>query len=486
MLFSVAIRPPESILRAMADRLKEGQSIEVELTDLTADARAIGRYEGMVVMVNGGLPGEVVEAEITRVKRRFALGKCTRLVRKSEKRIAPRCRHFEYCGGCAWQDLSYADQLDFKRKFVVDGVTRIGKLDDVEVEPTIAAPEEYFYRNKMEYSFGKDDDQPTGGLHRRGRYDSVFELEECFLQSEKSVKALDLIRRTARELGIEFYDETTETGELRFLVVREGKLTDELMLNLVTHTEEFAGRDELFATVIAGLPEMTSFFQTVNTRRANVAQGDLVVHVSGKDHLTERIGDLTFQIGPFSFFQTNSRQTQRLYDLILEHAAPEGTEIMLDLFCGCGSIGLYLARKVGSVLGIELNEEAIELAKFNAALNNIENTEFVAGDARRLLAELHQDEKTFDLIVADPPRAGLEAKAVRRIVRLEPKRIVAVSCNPATLARDLAQFKELGYRAIRISPIDMFPQTTHVETVVTLVKADDSNVTAPAADEIEQ
>ncbi|MFH2054762.1 MAG: 23S rRNA (uracil(1939)-C(5))-methyltransferase RlmD, partial [bacterium] len=372
----------------MADRLQVGQVVEVEITDLTAEAKAVGRYEGMVVMVNGGLPGEVVRTEITRLKRRFAFGKCLDLVRRSERRIEPRCAHFDYCGGCSWQDLSYEDQLELKRSFVVEGLKRIGKFEDLEVEPTIPAVEQYGYRNKMEYSFGKDAESVTAGLHRRGRYDSVFELNECYLQSENSVKALDLIRRTARELGIPFYDESTESGELRFLVVREGKLTDELLLNLVTRTEEFEGRDELFQAVMTGLPQMTSFFQTVNTRRANVAEGDLIVHVSGKDHLSEKIGDLTFQIGPFSFFQTNSRQTKVLYDLIVEHAQLQGSEEVLDLFCGCGSIGLYLAGRIGRVLGIELNEEAIELASFNAQLNGIDNAEFVAGDARRLLVDL--------------------------------------------------------------------------------------------------
>jgi 23S rRNA (uracil1939-C5)-methyltransferase len=454
----------------MVDRLKEGQVIEIEVSDLTAEARALGRYEGMVVMVSGGLPGETVEAEVTRVKRRFALAKCLRLLKKSEKRIEPRCRHFDYCGGCSWQDLGYQDQLEFKRRFVVEGLRRIGKIEDVEVEPTLPAAEQFFYRNKMEYSFGKDEDQPAAGLHRRGRYDSVFELEECLLQSEVSVKALTLIRGKARELGIDFYDEANETGELRFLVVREGKLTDELMLNLVTRHEEFDGRDELFQAVISGLPELTCFFQTVNSKRANITQGDLVVHVHGKDHLTERIGELTFRIGPFSFFQTNTVQTRTLYDLIADHAELSGTEHLLDLFCGCGSIGLYLANRVQSVLGIELNEEAIELAKHNAALNSISNADFVAGDARRLLVELHEKERAFDLIITDPPRAGLEVKAIRRLARLQPPRIVAVSCNPATLARDLATFREHGYRTTRVSPVDMFPQTTHVETVATLVR----------------
>lgn len=445
--------------------------IPLEISDLAATGKSVGRYDGMVVMADGGLPGELVECEVGRVKRSFAFARLLRILRPSDRRIKPRCRHFEICGGCTWQDLEYEDQLACKAKFVADGLTRIAKLDDdVIIDPPIMAGEQFFYRNKMEYSFGSDDSEPTAGLHVKGRFDAIFELEECFLQSERSVAALKTVRKVARSLGISLFDYTTGEGELRFLVVRDGKLTDELMLNVVTFNRDFEGRDELFDAIKAGVVGLTSLFHTVNGKKANVAVGEELIHVHGRTEITEKIGDLSFRITPFSFFQTNSRQAKVLYDVIVDHANPRPEHNLLDLFCGCGSIGLYLAGGVKSVLGIEINEAAIEMAKINADLNGIDNAEFRAGDVRRMLVDLHQAGTQFDTIVADPPRAGLERKAIRRLARLNPSRIVAVSCNPATLARDLALFAEHGYGTERVTPVDMFPQTAHVEAVATLTK----------------
>jgi 23S rRNA (uracil1939-C5)-methyltransferase len=417
------------------------------------------------------LPGELIECQVTQVKRRFAFARSLRIIEPSDRRIEPRCPHFPICGGCKWQDLPYSDQIEFKRRFVADGLQRISKLENVAAEATVPAVEEYFYRNKMEYSFGRDDERETAGLHVAGRYDAIFELEECFLQSESSVQALHLVRRLARELGIQFYDDQSKEGELRFLVVREGKMTGELMLNVVTFTRDFAGRDELFSRLIAMMPDVTSLIHTINGKKANVAIGDEVICVHGRDHITEKIGELIFKITPFGFFQTNTKQSKALYDMIAEHAELSGSEQLLDLFCGCGSIGMYLAGRVESVYGIDINTESIAMANANAELNGITNTEFAAGDVRRLLVEIKEQGRRFDLVVTDPPRAGLEAKAVRRIARLDAERLVCVSCNPATLARDLALFAELGYKTIRVTPVDMFPQTAHVEAVATLVKS---------------
>ncbi len=451
------------------DKVRRGDVIELVIDDLAPTGKSVGRYEGMVIMADFGIPGDRIECEITEVKRRFAFARMLKLLTASERRIEPRCRHFGTCGGCNWQALSYEDQLAYKTEFIKAALQRIGKLDHIAIEPAIPAGESFFYRNKMEYSFGSDSDKPAVGLHVKGRFDQVFELEECYLQSERSVKALHRIRDKARELGISFMDEKSGSGELRFLVVREGKLTDEFMLNLVTFNREFEGRDELFRTIIDETEGLTSLFHTVNGKKAHVAIGDELVRIHGKDHLTEMIGELTFKITPFSFFQTNSRQTRVLYDVIVDHAELHDEMRVLDLFCGCGTIGMYLANRVRSVLGIEINEESIEMAKHNADLNGIRNTEFQAGDVRRMLVDLAEQQDRFDLIVTDPPRAGMDTRAIRRIVRLQPKRIVAVSCNPATLARDLAEFQNLGYRTTRLTPVDMFPQTAHVEAVATLI-----------------
>jgi 23S rRNA (uracil1939-C5)-methyltransferase len=457
-------------LTPVTERLRQGTVIELEISDLAATGKSVGRHNGMVVMADGGLPGELVECEISKVKRSFAFARVSQILRPSDRRINPRCRHFEICGGCTWQDLEYDDQLTCKAKFVADGLTRIAKLTDVVIDPPVRAGEPFYYRNKMEYSFGSDDQRPTAGLHIKGRFDAIFELQECFLQSERSVAALETVKRTARNLNIPFYDYNTGEGELRFLVVREGKLTDDLMLNVVTFNRDFEDRDNFFDEVQSSVDGLTSLFQTVNGRKANVVVGEELIHISGKTEITERIGDLIFLITPFSFFQTNSRQAKVLYDVIIDHANPQPEESLLDLFCGCGSIGLYLAGKVKSVLGIEINEESIEMAKANTELNGIDNADFRAGDVRRMLVDLQQAGTCFDTIIADPPRAGLEQTAVRRLARLNSTRIVAVSCNPATLARDLALFVEHGYRVERVTPVDMFPQTAHIEAVATLTK----------------
>lgn len=453
----------------MADKLRKGDIIHLPIDDLALTGKSVGRHNDFVVMVDRGLPGETVECRIKLTKRRYALAEFTRLISASPLRIEPRCRHFDECGGCVWQNLDYAEQLRFKTSFVTEALARIGKVTGLAVDPPVAAPEPFFYRNKMEYSFGFRDGAPAAGMHVRGRFDAIFDMQECFLQSERGVAALRLVRATAQRLGIPNYDDRSGAGQLRFLVVREGKLTGDFMLNVVTLDRDFAGRDELFQTIIAGVPDLTALFHTVNGRKAHVAIGEELIPIFGQTYLTEMIGDLKFQVTPFSFFQTNSRQTRALYDVIKDHAAPEPTQEILDLFCGCGTISLYLARHVHHVFGIEISAESIAMARRNAELNNLVNVEFQSGDVRRLLVDLAAQPGRFHTIITDPPRAGMEQKAITRIARLQPRRIVAVSCNPATLARDLELFADAGYRALRVTPVDMFPQTAHVEAVATLV-----------------
>ncbi len=465
---------------SMIEKLRKFDTIEVDIEDLALTGKSIGHHNGMVIMSDQGLPGERISCQITMTKRRYAFARFKELLKASPRRIEPRCSNFTRCGGCTWQNLEYADQIEYKTRFIREALARIGKLANIPIDPPVVAGETFYYRNKMEYTFGHHDDDPAVGMHVRGRFDKVFDLKECYLQSEQSVQALEIVRKAAIELQIPFMNERTGDGELRFLVVREGKLTGDFMLNLVTFNREFAGRDELFARIIDCVAGLTSLFHTVNGKKANVAIGDELILVHGQPHLTEHIGDLKFQITPFSFFQTNSRQTKALYDVILDHASPKPDEQILDLFCGCGTISLYLARQVGGVLGIELNAEAIEMAKQNAALNGIDNAEFVAGDVRKLLVELSHSDRHFHTIITDPPRAGMEQKAIQRIVRLKADKIVAVSCNPATLARDLELFAESGYITQRVTPVDMFPQTAHIEAVATLLR--DPDFQPPAGD----
>ncbi len=454
----------------MTDKLRKFDTIELEIEDLALTGKSIGHHNGMVIMADQGLPGERITCQITMLKRRYGFARFKELLRASPRRIEPRCSNFKQCGGCTWQNLEYADQVAYKTRFIQEALARIGKLSSIPIDPPVVSEEIFYYRNKMEYSFGHHDDDPAVGMHVRGRFDKVFDLKECYLQSENSVRALDIVRQAAIDLNIPFINERTGEGELRFLVVREGKLTGDFMLNLVTFNREFSGRDELFQRIIQGVPGLTSLFHTVNGKKANVAIGDELILIHGEPHLTEKIGDLEFRITPFSFFQTNSRQTKVLYDVIKDHAAPTPDQEVLDLFCGCGTISLYLARNVRRILGIELNAESIVMANANAELNEISNVEFIAGDVRKLLVELTNSRRHFDTIITDPPRAGMETKAIQRIVRLQADKIVAVSCNPATLARDLELFAEAGYVTQRVTPVDMFPQTAHIEAVATLLR----------------
>jgi 23S rRNA (uracil1939-C5)-methyltransferase len=456
-------------MRPMTDRLRRNDIVEIDIIDLANTGRSVGRHDGLVVMSDRGVPQDRIECQVTEVKRHFALARQLRLISPSPLRVEARCPHFDICGGCSWQYIPYLEQLRYKARFVSDAMERIGKLADVVIEPIISSQDEFYYRNKMEYSFSDEGQGGVAGLHVRGRFDEVFELEECFLQSPQSVLVLETIRSLAKEIGIPFYSFREGTGELRFLVVREGKYTGDLMVNVVTFRRDFDRRDELFNEIIKRVDGLTSLFHTVNGKKAHIAIGDEMVLVHGELYLTEKIGHLVFRVTPFSFLQTNSRQTQVLYEVIRDHARPRGDQTFLDLFCGCGTISLYLAGMVASVLGIEINPEAIEMAKLNASFNDIANAEFVSGDVRKLLVQLHDSGRNFDTIITDPPRAGLEQTAVRRICRLHARRIIAVSCNPATLARDLAQFVESGYRIDRVTPVDMFPQTPHVETVASLV-----------------
>lgn len=457
----------------MVEKLRKYDTIELEIEDLALTGKSVGKHDGLVVLVDRGLPGERITCQITTLKRRYATAQFRELLRASPRRIQPRCHHFEQCGGCVWQNLEYTDQVEYKTSFIREALSRIGKLAEIPIDPPRISEEVFGYRNKMEYSFGTGENGPAVGMHVRGRFDRVFDLTECHLQSDRSVKSLDIVRQTALEMQVPFMNERSGEGELRFLVVREGKLTGDFMLNLVTFNRDFHGKEEIFNRLIEGVPGLTSLFHTVNGKKAHVAIGDELTLIHGNPYLTERIGDLEFRITPFSFFQTNSRQTRVLYDVVADHVAGKPDQEILDLFCGCGTISLYLARQVGRVMGIEINAEAIEMAKLNASLNGISNSEFVAGDVRKMLVELAKAPGRFATIVTDPPRAGMEQKAIQRITRLKPEKIVAVSCNPATLARDLELFAAAGYKANRVTPVDMFPQTAHIEAVATLIRDPD-------------
>jgi 23S rRNA (uracil1939-C5)-methyltransferase len=444
--------------------------VELEIDNLAYNGKSVGYLDGKVTFVNGGLPGERVEARVIKTKRSYNQAKLVRVLSRSPERIEPVCRHYDICGGCTWQDLQYERQLFYKRNQIEASLEHIGGFDDVEIAEIRPSPEQFFYRNKMEFSFHvcPSDKSPRGfvlGLHERGQFDRIFDISECHLQSEFSNDLVNFIREKVDELGIPVYDLVAHRGFLRFVIIREGKNTGQTMLTLVSGEGEFIGKDKLVDALKERFPDLTTIIWIVNDTITNVAKGTIKEVLHGPGHIEEEIMGLRFRVGPLSFLQTNSRQTENLYRAAIELAGAGKDDTLLDLYCGAGTIGLGMATQVKSVVGIDIEEEAIESAKINAKINKIKNCRFYAGSARKVLLGREFSETAFDPVVIDPPRAGMHPKAMKRLLEINPKRIVYISCNPATFARDARYLVNFGYSLRRITPFDMFPHTMHIELV---------------------
>lgn len=457
---------------------------EVEITDIGARGKAIARVDNLVTFISNGLPGDVVDVQLTRRRKSYQEGRVVKFHRLSEKRTDPFCKHFGICGGCRWQDLKYTEQLAYKQKEVSDALERIGKLELPGIRPILASKNERHYRNKLEFTFsnrrwlseeeirsGEEFGQRKGlGFHIPGMFDRVVDLEECYLQPGPSNAIRQAVRDFTRENGWSYYDLREGGGLLRNLIIRN-TLSGELMVIVVFFEEEEESRQALLDHLRSSFPQITSLMYCIN-RKANDTLGDqeILLH-SGRDHILEAMDDLRFRIGPKSFFQTNSRQALELYRKVSEYSALKGDEVVYDLYTGTGTIALFLAGSVRKVVGIESVEEAILDARMNAELNGIENALFFNGDMKEVLNKAFLErEGRPDVLVTDPPRAGMHEDVVRQILQAAPRRIVYVSCNPATQARDLQALCQ-GYRILEVQPVDMFPHTYHVENIVLLEKS---------------
>jgi 23S rRNA (uracil1939-C5)-methyltransferase len=435
------------------NRPRQGAELELEVDSLAQGGRGVARADGYVVFVTGGLPGDRVRARITRSKRDFGEARAVELLRPSPDRIPDQCVHDgEPCPGAPWQGMPYERQLAEKARQVDEALRRIGRLEGFEVEPIEPAVAEWRYRNKLEYSFGAREGGVALGFHRRGSWSEVVDVEDCRLASEANNDARNGVRQWARDQGLDAYDRREQAGLLRNLVVREGQRTGELQTRLVTSAGDVPRPPVDLHTVIEGPGGGT----------------DGPTGVLGAEHLHEELSGLRFRVSHTAFMQTNTEMAERLYEIATESAELSGSERLFDLFCGIGTIGLALARSAGEVWGIESVPEAIADAEHNAEANGIANARFVAADARLGIRPLIEQAGKPEVIVVDPPRAGLSSKIVRRLLECEAKRIVYVSCNPTTLAPNAAQMVEAGYRLRRVKPVDMFPQTPHVETVAVL------------------
>lgn len=474
--------PPEAYLRAPIMAKKKIVLPAVPIHGIADRGKGVGRLpDGLVVFVDGAVPGDVVDVFVQKKKKEFAEGVVERIVTPSPRRVEPFCEHFKICGGCKWQYLAYEDQLMHKQQTVEDAMRRIAKVEIGEFLPILGAPETTFYRNKLEFGFsnrrwlfaeemtaeGAPPDEDLGGLgfHKAGYFDKIIDIRKCWLQADPSNAVRNAAREIAREQGLEFYDLRRHTGFLRNLMLRL-TTTGELMV-LVSFAQDRPEAIKAFLdALIARFPaEITTVVYCINTKLNDSVFDQEMITYMGKGHAEEQLGELRFKIGPKSFFQTNSRQGKALYDVAAEFAGLTGSENVYDLYTGTGSIALYLAHLCRQVVGIEEIPEAIADAEENRTLNGIDNAIFYAGDVKNVLSpEFIQRHGRPDVVVTDPPRAGMHEKAVRFLLDLAAPRIVYVSCNPATQARDIALLSE-KYRVLKMRPVDMFPHTHHIENV---------------------
>lgn len=478
--------------------LQRGDEVALSVEDAAFEGRTIGRHNGFVVFTDGAVPGDTVIVRILKVKKRFAEAKVLNVERPSPYRVVPTCTHFGPCGGCKWQHVDYPAQLRFKRQHVVDAFERIGGFPGPKVLPVIGSEDVFFYRNKMEYSFADKEwlDAPPPkldlehpehseslkseirnqkseiflGLHVPRRYDKVLEISECFLQSEQSNDVLNFVRSFARSENLSVYSSDEDSGYLRFLVIRQSMRTNELMVNLVTFDNRPEIMTKLTQELLAAVPSVTTVVNTINSKKAQIAFGDAERIYAGEGIIHERLGNLLFTISAGSFFQTNTSQAEKLYTITKKLAELKSTDVVWDLYSGTGSIALFVADSVGKVIGVESVRASVGDAERNARTNGITNCSFVLGDLKDRLTKdtdwikLHQRP---DVMIIDPPRSGMHSKVVDEILEISPPRIVYVSCNPATQARDV-KLLATRYDILALQPVDMFPHTYHIENVAQL------------------
>lgn len=468
----------------MGRKRKELPVVEnVEITGVAAEGKSIARVDDMVVFIPYGAPGDVVNIKLDKKKRSYAEAHIVDMVKPSPDRVTPACEHFGVCGGCKWQHIPYESQLRYKRDQVVDALTRIAKVEIPEVNPTLGSKETFCYRNKLEYTFsckcwitfedlrsGREiADRNALGFHIPGAFDKVLDIKKCWLQDDLSNRIRLFVRQYALAKGYEFYDIKAQQGLMRTLMVRIAS-TGEVMLIVVFARPEQEKIDDLMGAIAAEFPEITSLLYVVNQKVNDTIADQEVITYRGRDYINEEMEGLQFRIGPKSFYQTNSLQAYELYKVARRMAYLKPDDLVYDLYTGTGTIANFVARQVKKVVGIEYVPEAIADAKLNSEVNGIDNTIFFAGDMKDVLTDgFIAEHGRPDVMIIDPPRAGMHEDVVNVILNARPERIVYVSCNPATQARDLALMDEF-YRVEEVQPVDMFPHTHHVENVVRMTR----------------
>lgn len=452
----------------MTSVLKKNDQIEVTIEDIGSEGEGIGRYEGYTLFIKDTVMGDRALVQVMKTGKSYGYARLVKLLEPSVYRVEPRCPIAARCGGCQLMHVEYAKQLEYKENKVRSCLARIGGFTDIVMEPVCGMDEPYYYRNKSQYPVGRNKDGSIAIGFYAGRTHSIIDTSHCYIGARVNEEILAFLRSFLQAYHIEPYHEETHTGLLRHILIRAGFQTGEVMVCLIINGAKMPHKEEL----IAGLRRITgmkSICLNINRERTNVILGDKIVPLWGEPYITDSIGSIKYQISPLSFYQVNPVQTERLYEIALEYAGLTGEETVWDLYCGIGTISLFLAQRAKQVYGVEIVPQAIEDAKKNAQLNQISNAEFFVGAAEEVLPAKYKEEKIYaDVIVVDPPRKGCDQSLLDTIIDMEPKRVVYVSCDPATLARDAKYLCERGYELGRVRAVDQFAHSTHVETCVLL------------------
>jgi 23S rRNA (uracil1939-C5)-methyltransferase len=444
--------------------IKKGHEVELTIDNLSHDGQGVGRYQGFTIFVPQAVPGEQVLVRVISVQKNYARALLVEVKTPSAKRCSPQCPVFADCGGCQLQHIPYQEQLDFKRQVVVDALERISKIKGALVHPTLGMENPWHYRNKAQIPLGQRGKKVVAGFYAPHSH-RIIDTPACQIQHPWTNQILKVLRQLIKKYRLSVYDENTGQGLLRHLFIRTGERTGEVMVVLVINGTQLPKGKKIAQELMEVMPQVVSFGISINTRQTSLVLGERVRLLAGKKSLTDYIGPFSFEISARSFFQVNPLQTEVLYNKAVEYAGLTGGETVIDAYCGIGTISLFLAQKADLVIGVETVSAAIRDAKNNARRNKVKNVDFICGDVEQVLPDLRERGVSPEVIVVDPPRKGCAPSALNTFARMQPERIVYVSCNPTTLARDLAYLADRGYKTVEAQPVDMFPQTAHVETV---------------------
>lgn len=444
---------------------ENGQIKEVEIIDINHTGQGVAKVDNFVVFVDNAVTGDIVEIEITDKKKNFAVGNLKRIIKESPKRIKPQCSYYYDCGGCQLMHLDYASNLLYKKNRVINELRRASvNMEDVKVHETMGMEEPFRYRNKTAFSVAEKNKEIIIGPYEHGTYNTV-NISGCMLQTTEADRAVGLFKNLMIKHNIKAYDKRTGNGTVKNVVIRSSR-KNELMFIIVTSSENFLAKEKLVQELTSAIKEIKTVVQNINPKNTNLVIGHKNITLYGEGTITDTIGNLTFTISPETFFQINPQQTEKLYEKAIQYADLKKDQVCFDIYCGIGTISLMAARKAKKVYGVEIVEQSIINAKENAAANNIKNAEFFAGKAEVVLPKLYKKNIKADVVIVDPPRKGCEKEVIDTIISMKSNRVVYVSCNPSTLARDIKMLEEGGYRLLEVQPVDQFPWTHHVETVV--------------------